>query len=228
MHRDFKGVWIPKEIYLNTELSWTEKIFLIEVHSLEGEDGCFASNSHFAEFLDLSEGAVANLITKLKTGGWLAVEGYGKTRRIYAKVSSVDETSGSKFHKNVKVVSQNYETPIYRINNTKSNTAVVAAVSSSDESAFDVYRRYCHKMPLNIFNEERLRSVTEDLDVFTEVMEIWVGRQYQEQNITGILNLFSRLLADKKKETAVVEAIQCDKCVDGWIEVDGGFTRCSH
>lgn len=122
MHRDFKGVWIPKEVYLNAELSWTEKIFLIEVHSLDGELGCWASNAHFAEFLGIGEGAVANLVTKLKNLGLIEVEGYGKTRCLRSKVSSVDETSGQKFHKNMKLVSQNYETPIYRINNTENNT----------------------------------------------------------------------------------------------------------
>lgn len=130
MHRDFKGVWIPKGIYLNTELSWTEKIFLIEVHSLQGEEGCWANNQHFAEFLDISEGAVANLITKLKAAGWVAVEGYGKARRLFSKVSSVDESSGEKFHKKMKLVSQKSETSIYRINNTENNTEEEHTISA--------------------------------------------------------------------------------------------------
>jgi len=33
--RDFKGVWIPKQIYLNNSLSWPEKILLIEIDSLD-------------------------------------------------------------------------------------------------------------------------------------------------------------------------------------------------
>ena len=35
MERDFKGVWIPKEFYLNRDLSWAEKILLFEIDSLD-------------------------------------------------------------------------------------------------------------------------------------------------------------------------------------------------
>ena len=33
-NRGFKGVWIPREIYLSKELNWTDKILYIEIHSL--------------------------------------------------------------------------------------------------------------------------------------------------------------------------------------------------
>lgn len=51
MERDFKGIWIPKEIWLNTHLTMNEKLFLVEIDSLDNEKGCFASNDYFAEFL---------------------------------------------------------------------------------------------------------------------------------------------------------------------------------
>ena len=43
-NRDFKGIWIPKEIYLSKELNWTDKILLIEIDSLDTEEHCFAGN----------------------------------------------------------------------------------------------------------------------------------------------------------------------------------------
>ena len=50
IQRDFKGIWIPKKIYLAEGLSWTEKILLVEVDSLDKGKGCFASNKYFSEF----------------------------------------------------------------------------------------------------------------------------------------------------------------------------------
>ena len=38
--RDFKGVWIPREIWLSTKLSMLEKIILTEIDSLASENGC--------------------------------------------------------------------------------------------------------------------------------------------------------------------------------------------
>ena len=52
VNRSFRGVWIPRDIWLNEDLSITEKCFLAEIDSLGGsEEGCFASNQYFADFL---------------------------------------------------------------------------------------------------------------------------------------------------------------------------------
>jgi len=65
--RDFKGIWIPKEIYLNRKLSWTEKILLVEIDSLDKGKGCFASNEYLGKFLGKSTGQIANIISKLRS-----------------------------------------------------------------------------------------------------------------------------------------------------------------
>lgn len=69
--RDFKGVWIPKEIYLNKELNWTDKMLLVEIDSLDTEEHCFASNEYFAEFLGVSIRAVSASVAKLKELGYI-------------------------------------------------------------------------------------------------------------------------------------------------------------
>lgn len=40
--RDFKGVWIPKEVWLDTRLNALDKVILTEIDSLDnGERGCY-------------------------------------------------------------------------------------------------------------------------------------------------------------------------------------------
>ena len=47
MNRDFKGVWIPKGLYLNKDFSWIEKLIILEVNSFSANDlECFVSNDH--------------------------------------------------------------------------------------------------------------------------------------------------------------------------------------
>ena len=65
-NRDFKGVWIPKDVYLNTQLSLIEKILLVEIQSLDNEKGCFAGNTYFAEFLGVSITSISLGIKKLR------------------------------------------------------------------------------------------------------------------------------------------------------------------
>jgi hypothetical protein len=72
LERDFKGVWIKKEIWLNTNLSLIEKVLIVEIDSLDKSNrGCFASNEYLAKFVQLSEGRVANIISDLKKRDFL-------------------------------------------------------------------------------------------------------------------------------------------------------------
>lgn len=109
MERDFKGVWIPRELYLNEDLSWAEKILLVEVDSLDKDGtGCFAGNEFLAKFLMMSEGSVANMIVKLINKGYIIKKGFDGRKR-YISVNSeltnllvqTSQKSQSSFNKNM-------------------------------------------------------------------------------------------------------------------------------
>ncbi len=90
--RDFKGVWIPKEIWLSLDLSLSEKCLFVEIHSLDNEHGCYASNKHFAMFLGISERQVSRLIKKLEDKGY-----------IKSKTSVVTKGDGQAFERVIRV-----------------------------------------------------------------------------------------------------------------------------
>jgi DNA-binding Lrp family transcriptional regulator len=95
VNRDFKGVWIPKSIYLDERLSWTEKILLVEVDSLDQNKGCFASNGYLANFLGVSEWTVSNSISKLKKLGYLKTQMLeGRKRIIKSLVKTTRQSLG--------------------------------------------------------------------------------------------------------------------------------------
>ena len=71
--RDFKGIWIPKEIWISDQLSLMEKVLFVEIHSLDNERGCFASNKYFAEFFGLHPRRIAGHIASLKEKGFVTV-----------------------------------------------------------------------------------------------------------------------------------------------------------
>ena len=71
MQRGFKGIWIPKEIWLSPDLNYVEKILLVEIDSLDNEEGCYASNEYFAKFLGISKDRVSKLISGLCKKGYL-------------------------------------------------------------------------------------------------------------------------------------------------------------
>lgn len=86
MNRDFKGVWIPKEIYL-ADLSPTKKILLAEINSLDKGEGCFASNDYLANFLQITVGRLANILSELRQSG-LIIDRHFDGRNRYLSVSN--------------------------------------------------------------------------------------------------------------------------------------------
>lgn len=73
-NRDFKGIWIPKNIWLNAELSALEKVLLAEIESLDSGEGCIATNQYFADFLGVSKSWVSKLISGLEKKKFITLE----------------------------------------------------------------------------------------------------------------------------------------------------------
>jgi DNA-binding Lrp family transcriptional regulator len=92
MERDFKGVWIPKEIWLDDRLNALDKVILTEIDSLDmSERGCYASNRHIAEFCQCSETKVSTAISKLVKLGYLYVKSFdGRQRELKSRLSKFE------------------------------------------------------------------------------------------------------------------------------------------
>ena len=80
--RDFKGIWIPKDIWESEQLSIMEKVLFVEIHSLDNERGCYASNRYFAEFFSVSERQIQTHIASLKTKGFVTVTIQNRYERV--------------------------------------------------------------------------------------------------------------------------------------------------
>lgn len=105
--RDFKGVWIPKEIWLDERLNALEKVILVEIDSLDSTDAhCWKSNENLAEFCQCSATKVSNAISKLIKLGYVKVHSFdGRKRRLQSCLTfSVGE-----LYKNCKADLQNLQ-----------------------------------------------------------------------------------------------------------------------
>ena len=105
--RVFKGIWIPKEIWLNPELNPIEKLLIVEIDSLDNEDdkGCFASNEYFGNFFGVSEGTIANMISSLKKRDFIFqvfFDGRNRGLRVHENVKAGFTKKGTRVHENVK------------------------------------------------------------------------------------------------------------------------------
>ncbi len=86
-NRNFKGIWIPKHIWYNKDISIRARVMLTEIdnfdNSKKGGDCCSASNKYFAEFFGISQPSVKRLIAELKQQGLIRQVGFdGRTRLL--------------------------------------------------------------------------------------------------------------------------------------------------
>ena len=90
--RDFKGVWIPKTVWLDTRINALEKVILTEIDSLDSSDrGCWASNKHIADFCQCSETKVSTAISKLIKLGYIYIQKFdGRQRELKSRLSNFE------------------------------------------------------------------------------------------------------------------------------------------
>lgn len=95
--RQFKGVWIPKEVWLDEKLTYFEKAVYAEIDSLDGEDGCFASNKYFQSFFKCTERTISRAISHLQQLGYIEVTVCNGRKRVIKMSRTFSESSVENF-----------------------------------------------------------------------------------------------------------------------------------
>ncbi|WP_288464053.1 helix-turn-helix domain-containing protein [uncultured Pseudomonas sp.] len=140
--RQFKGVWIPAEVWLDHSLSITEKVMMVEIGSLQDPvRGCYASNSHFARFFGLSSSRVSEIISALSAKGLLRVELIRDGRQVverrvrltnlFGKSNTYSENTATLFGKGGDPYSEKAEESNTKSNSTTEGERAAAKASST-------------------------------------------------------------------------------------------------
>lgn len=87
MERQTKGIWIPIEIWEDKNLSWNERILLLEIDSFTTKDkDCF---KYIANLLNVSETTANKILSSLIEKGYViktAFDGGNKFRLIISNL----------------------------------------------------------------------------------------------------------------------------------------------
>lgn len=88
--KQYKGVWLPKEILDNPDLTPTEKILLAIIESLDDEElgGCYASNEYLGSKIDSPAKSTSNRIASLKEKGYIIQTKYDGRHRFIRSILS--------------------------------------------------------------------------------------------------------------------------------------------
>lgn len=100
----FTGVFFCKALWLDNTIPAIEKMVLMEIDALDGEDGCYAGNEHFSEMFGVTERQIQRYIADLKEKGCISFESFdGRKRVLRSNIKTmyrydknvISETSGT-------------------------------------------------------------------------------------------------------------------------------------
>jgi hypothetical protein len=134
--RAFKGVWICAAIFLDEKLTPAEKILLAEIDSLTTNDqGCYASNAHFAKRLGVTESRANHVLARLTREGYIVrvyYDGRISQRVVAPELSSNPATSRRLIERNRRLAKNN-SSELSRLEDSNSELLEIATVISQKE-----------------------------------------------------------------------------------------------
>jgi DNA-binding transcriptional MocR family regulator len=121
MERNFKGVWIPAEIWLDKDLTLVEKAMLAEIDSFTGNGRSFMkSNDTIQEEYGVSRNTIGRSLRKLSERGFISVTFNGRVRCVTTCAGSIPKM-GRQSPQNGEAASPN-DTSTNTRERTKDNT----------------------------------------------------------------------------------------------------------
>lgn len=191
--RDFKGVWIPKNIWLNSDLDIIEKCLLVEISSLCVDDAfCYASNEYFAKFFQCSERKISASISKLISLGLVEQAGFdGRKRYLEVRVENF-AMLGSKFCEQNNIsnntnIKENYNKRNAEIG-TETPTSTISLTATNEQPS----------------SRQKVEKEISALSVYNKILEMYNKCGYKKKASNHKTNTIKKLTTicnnkDKKK-----------------------------
>lgn len=167
--RDFKGVWIPKRVFLDERLNAIEKIILIEIDSLDAEDseGCYASNEYLANFCKCSMTKVSTSISKLIKLGYLYVsKNDGRKRYLKSRLSNSESQDFKKSKPDLPEMKESNNSEEYSRDEINSNIDSPTELKEEKKNAYHSNEWFNSQHIKNMLTEDNIQYTPIDRKSF--------------------------------------------------------------
>lgn len=219
--RGFKGIWVPKEIWLDDRLTALEKVIFAEIDSLDNDFGCAVSNAKLAGFCGCTERKITQAISKLKGFGLIEEVSFDGRQRIlkscmhYFVEADPNKSTGQTRTKQQCRVEQNNEADQNKITSLPLNNKIYNKISykisnkkeSKEGDTFDSI----------------ICAYSDNAELQTALIEFIKMRKLKKNPVTNyglkkLLNKLSRMTTDDAVKIAIVDQSTC-KGWSGFFEI---------
>ena len=189
MERIVKGIWIPIEIWMDKDLSWNEKILLMEIDSFTSKDReCYISNEYIAELLGVSVSWASKCLSHLLDLGLVRVVKFdGRKRYVESTIQFKADLNDSSMQDGIKVPHTNNNE---YINNTLSNKDTRQKFV---KPSIEEIRQYCQEKGVNVDAEQFFNFYESKgwvigkspMKNWRAAVATWAKRMLKSPNISG-------------------------------------------
>lgn len=200
--RQFKGIWIPAKLWLTKELTILEKIFLVEIDSLNNKEGCWASNQYFADFFAITKQRCSQIIKSIEKKGFIKITYERKGKEISKRIIKMTVFYSKEVSNKLDRVSNKFEQGIKKIR--------IGYQENSKEN------NTCNNTKNNTCNKEILFPTVLDTPEFKETWEIWAQfRKEIKKKITPTTAIAQLSKLEKVGSDAAIKMIK-QSIENGW------------
>ena len=179
-----------------------EKIFLVEIDSLDNEAGCFASNEYFSNFFNLSKNRCSEIIKSLEKKEYLNISykyisGTKCIEKRILKVTSkflgIRDFEGG-YSENRQRYSENRQRYSEKCEDNNTNNNTVNILKKEKETSLD-------KLIKEYTSNEELREALIDFIKMRKAIK----SPATDRALKGILNKLDQLASDDKNKIGILE-----------------------
>lgn len=237
-HRDFKGVWIPRDIWLSSDLTMLEKVLFTEISSLDNEEfgHCTASNGYFAEFCNCGTATITRAISHLKELGLIEELPYNGRNRALRVIKMISQTNQNDYSDKSKRLAININSNIENNKTISKEIVADAPTESSHRKSLVTPKTSPLVKPKkkNLYDSciEAIEEFTEDEEIRDKLKEYLSVRLERKDKPFGIKTFQStlkklRTLTDKKTEALQIIQYSIDGQYGTFYELkkNNGYRR---
>ena len=218
--REFKGIWIPAEIWEDETLTVNEKILYLEIDSFTSNDkSCFISNEHIAKLLHVSENAASKILNSLVKKRLIIVTKFDGRKRYIQSVARQTRQKAKADERKEQLSIGEKDTYYNQDNNTNNNKKEnISSLSIPYDEIKDMWNRKCSMLTtvttITSKRKEKIRArfkefsfVGEPIDIFSTLLDKtskskWMTEESRENWRKG---LFDWLFANSENWVKVWE-----------------------